>query len=251
MNIVIFQQKKCDLPWVEVVKRLLTRAADEDNGVLFQNTSTIIRVHLNEVVRNGLKNPSKLGQKYSDILNSLLTHLHLTLEDKNLQVVEMYTLLSLILAAVIDLSIASYKKGNEASLVAKIFMKLTMIFGHSEELLLDAILHCRTLIHPRSRQPLVQVPLIKRLFSSIRLGQTMDPVLYLKYLLLGKLWLFMTEKKELGKTRMYIAKVLKLPDNVPDWAAEEKVPWLGLSKWSTRLVLKSMTLLGALQVMND
>ncbi|XP_045132241.1 uncharacterized protein LOC123516704 [Portunus trituberculatus] len=278
-NHTIKKQKKCDLPWVEVVKRLLTRAADEDNGVLFQNTSTIIRVHLNEVVRNGLKNPSKLGQKYSDILNSLLTHLHLTLEDKNLQVVEMYTLLSLILAAVIDLSIASYKKGNEASLVAKIFMKLTMIFGHSEELLLDAILHCRTLIHPRSRQPLVQVPLIKRLFSSIRLGQTMDPVLYLKYLLLGKLWLFMTEKRNfyearysvaslpvflalptansaqdpylslygLGKTRMYIAKVLKLPDNVPDWAAEEKVPWLGLSKWSTRLVLKSMTLLGALQ----
>ncbi|KAK8398058.1 hypothetical protein O3P69_003754 [Scylla paramamosain] len=241
------KHKKCDLPWVEMVKRLLTKAVDEDNGMLFENAATFINIQLSETVRKGLKNPSQFGQKYSDILNSLLTHLHLILEDTNLQVVEIHTLSSQILAAVIDMSIAAYKKGEEASLVAKIFMKLTMILGYSQEHLLDALLHCKTLIHSRLRQPSIQVPLIKRLFSSIRSGQTMAPVLYLKYLLLGKLWLFMTEKKELGKTRTYIAKVLKLPENIPDWAERERVSWLGLSQWSTRLILKSMTLRGAHQ----
>ncbi|KAG0715577.1 hypothetical protein GWK47_011637 [Chionoecetes opilio] len=241
------KSKKCDLPWVEVVKRLLSRSADEDCKALFENASTIIRIHLDETVKNGLKNPGQLSQKYSNILNSLLTHLHFTMEDTNLQVVEMHTLSPLILGAVIDMIVAAHKKGQEASTVAKIFMKLTMVLGHSQEQLLDALLHSRSLVHPSSRQPAIQVPLIKRLFSSIRGGQAMAPVLYLKYLLLGKLWLFMMEKNELGQTRTYIAKMLKLPDGLADWAKRERVPWLTLSQWSTRLILKKMTLLGALE----
>ncbi|KAG0718561.1 hypothetical protein GWK47_052214 [Chionoecetes opilio] len=41
--------------------------------------------------------------------------------------------------------------------------------------------------------------------------------------------------------------MLKLPDGLADWAKRERVPWLTLSQWSTRLILKKMTLLGALE----
>nr|XP_045595149.1 LOW QUALITY PROTEIN: uncharacterized protein LOC123756142 [Procambarus clarkii] len=246
------KQMSGDLPWVEITKRLVNRAIDTTSEILLSNVSKIIENNLKTAVRRGLKYPNRNGRNYCNLLSSLITHVHLAVESSELSGAEVNRLISLLLAAVIDTEVVSVRSGKEPATISRISVKLNIMLGHCEERILDTLLHCRTLIYKSARQPQIFVPLITRLLSSVKDRRALSAQVYLKYLLLAKLLLFMTKKEEIIQTRKHIVKSVKLPETFADWAVQNKIPWLKLKVWSTRLILKHMKVAAALKTLfND
>ncbi|KAG7157122.1 uncharacterized protein LOC121880364 [Homarus americanus] len=250
LDIHLPQNKKTKpLPWVAVVKGLVNRAADTSSEVPLANAFTIIDIKLNNTLQRGLKHPEQDGRCYCILLGSLVCHIYTTSEIKELPMVEVNRITSLLLTAVIDLEAVVVRKGEETEAISRIFTKLTVILGHCPELLLDTLLHCKTLTNASARRPLIFAPLIKCLFATVKSKSVKSPELYLKYLFLGKLWLFMTKKEEVVQRRAYIINSVKLPRNFVDWAEQNEIPWLRLDTCNTRLILKNMTVSSAFRTL--
>ncbi|XP_071550570.1 uncharacterized protein [Panulirus ornatus] len=242
------EKKRNQLPWVEVVEHLFKRAADSSSETLFENVSKITENNLEKTVQRVLRNSKKDGHIYCASLSNLILHIQYSIEDMALPATAVNKLKVLLLSAVIDMESASVRAGEETAAVSRIFLKLTLLFGHNQECVLDTLLHCKTLLYCSARQPLIFVPLIKRIFTSLKNKTPQSPHLYLKYLLLGKLWLFMT-KEEVGKMRTYIINSVSPPKGFVDWAVQSQIPWLKLSEWNSQLILRNMTISNALRTL--
>ncbi|XP_069944482.1 microtubule-associated protein futsch isoform X2 [Cherax quadricarinatus] len=235
--------------WVKVAKRLVNEAVDSASEILFENVFRITKINTEKAVERGLKNPQSDGLLYRVLLGSLIKHVHCAVENSEFSGSEITRLISLLLSAVIDMEAASVRTEEVPVAVSKISTNFILMLGHCQEHILDTLLHCRTLIFHNERRPWIYVPLIKRLLSSVKNGKTLSPQLYLKYVLLAKLLLSMTRKEEVIQVKTLIMKAVKMPVTFGDWANQNKIPWLNLDSYNTRLILKSMKLSAALKTL--
>ncbi|KAK4311900.1 hypothetical protein Pmani_016645 [Petrolisthes manimaculis] len=190
------KDKNTDYSWFGVVKLLIDKITIFSSTVFFENVSQIIQLNINETLKRGLKHPEQHGKLYYAKLNKLLRHLNYSVEHVDLPIAELKKLTAHILAAIIDMEAVIVRKGNENAAVKRISTRLDHVFNYSQEHKLDTLLQCRTLVFPKTRQPQIFLPMLKQLILTTVNRRPTSPHMYLKVLLLAKLWLFMTKKEK-------------------------------------------------------
>nr|XP_027231061.1 mucin-17-like [Penaeus vannamei] len=244
------KHKGKNLPWIDITRLLSRRVVESECGFLFRNMRKLCKIKLSETVNKGLKLSKKSCQKYRDMLCRLQTEVHYNLEETDVPLADINQLSSHFLAAIIDLNTPAIMRGCEAEAVSRIYIKITLMMGSSPDLILDTLLQCKTLIYSSIRNPLMFIPLIKRIFHTFKVQTSLTPKLYLKFLLLGKLWLFMEEKSKLPNTRMYIIKSLPVPQSFKEWACQNNLNWLKENDFTTKTILKRMTVSATLNILH-
>lgn len=244
------QNKKGEIPWITLVKKLVKKLAKCGSQVLLHNISKVIRSHMYQPMKGERELAKKEAAHLLEAYSSLITYINHSLEESDLSVREISRLTSVILPAVIDMNVLSVRKGK-SDVAQSIYNKITLLLGESSGLIADTLLHCRTLIFTKLRDPEIFVPIIRLFFTSVKRNKSelhsISPELYLKYLVLGKFWLFMSPREEVSSVRTYIFSLLKMPPSFEEWSSQANISWLQLETFTTKSVLKAMVISTALQ----
>ncbi|XP_064121044.1 uncharacterized protein LOC135225648 [Macrobrachium nipponense] len=236
------QNKRGEIPWITLVKKLVKKLATCGSQILLHNTFKVIRSHIHQSIKGERKLPKKEAAHLLEAYSSLITYINHSLEESDLSVREISRLTSVILPAVIDMTVLSLRK-EKSDVAQSIYKKITLLLGESSGLIVDALLHCRTLIFTKLRDPAIFIPIIRLFFTSVKRNKSelhsISPELYLKYLVLGKFWLFMSPREEVASVRTYICSLLKIPPSFEEWSCQANISWLKLKTFNTKSVLKA------------
>ncbi|KAK7074393.1 hypothetical protein SK128_012468 [Halocaridina rubra] len=246
------KNKKGIVPWVEFTKQVISEYKEGNSEVLLRNILKLIRIQIRQSQADNGMVPKNKAKVLLHALSGLITHINLEIEDSEVSVLDASRITSAILPAVIDLKVQVVKKDLSVAAEA-IYRKVNLLFGHFPELIVDSILHCKTLVYTKFQEPKIFVPLLKLLFSSLPAQKTSlvkAPELYLKYLVLAKLLLSMTSRENVSNMRTYLVGILKKPPSAfKKWLTQNQIEWLRADALDTKSILNSIVISTALQTL--